>query len=106
MYAQTSGSVLQPPATATNTPPTRAVLRTRPRIQRALIRSWEYRRPVRITVLILRVLVVVWLFVLTDLLVSNGVAWGWALPPVAVAVVPLALWVFFTAEKGWPVVDA
>jgi hypothetical protein len=48
-------------------------------------------------------LVVMWLFVLTDLLVSNGVAWGWALPPAAVAVFAIALWVFYTAEKGWPV---
>jgi hypothetical protein len=106
MYAQTSENVLQPPADAANTTPSRATLRTRPRIQRALIRSWEYRRPVRITVLVIRLLVVMWLFVLTDLLVSNGTAWGWTLPPAAVAVFAITLWVFTTAEKGWPVVDA
>lgn len=106
MYAQTSESVLQPPAHAANTAPSRAALRTRPRIQRALIRSWEYRRPFRITVLAIRLLVVMWLFVLTDLMVSNGIAWGWTLPPAAVAVFAIALWVFNTAEKGWPVVDA
>ncbi len=106
MYAQTSRNVLQPPADAANTTPSRAALKTRPRIQRALIRSWEYRRPFRITVLIIRLLVVMWLFVLTDLLVSNGFAWGWVMPPVAVAVFAIALWVFYTAEKGWPVVDA
>ena len=103
MYAQTSEHVLQPSSDAANTTPSRATLQTRPRIQRALIRSWEYNRPFRITVLIIRMLVVMWLFVLTDLLVSNGVAWGWALPPAAVAVFAIALWVFYTAEKGWPV---
>ena len=106
MYAQTSRNVLQPPATAANTIPSRATLQTRPRIQRALIRSWEYSRPVRITVLVIRMLVVMWLFVLTDLLVSNGFAWGWAMPPAAVAVFAITLWVFTTAQKGWPVVDA
>ena len=104
MSAQTSEKVIQPPANAANT--TRATLKTRPRIQRALIRSWEYSRPFRITVLIIRMLVVMWMFVLTDLLVSNGFAWGWALPPAAVAVFAIALWVFYTAEKGWPVVKA
>ena len=103
MYAQTSRNVLQPPATAANTTPSRATLRTRPRIQRALIRSWEYNRPFRITVLVIRLLVVMWLFVLTDLLVSNGIAWGWTLPPAAVAVFAITAWVFTTAQKGWPV---
>ena len=106
MYAQTSEKVIQPPANATHATPSRATLQTRPRIQRALIRSWEYHRPFRITVLIIRLLVVMWLFVLTDLLVSDGIAWGWTLLPGAVAVFALSLWVFFTAEKGWPVVDA
>jgi hypothetical protein len=106
MSAQTSEKVIRPPADATSTTPSRATLQTRPRIQRALIRSWEYNRPFRITVLIIRVLVVMWLFVLTDLLVSNGFAWAWALPPAAVAVLAITLWVFTTAQKGWPVVDA
>jgi hypothetical protein len=106
MYAQTSRNVLQPPVTATSTRPSRATLKTRPRVQRALIRSWEYNRPFRITVLIIRLLVVLWMFVLTNLLVSNGIAWGWVMPPAAVAVFAIALWVFYTAEKGWPVVDA
>jgi hypothetical protein len=105
MYAQTSEKVIQPPADATNTTPSRATLQTRPRVQRACIRSWEYIRPIRITVLVIRMLVVMWLFVLTDLLVSNGIAWGWTLPPAAVAVFAVSLWVFTTAEKGWPVVD-
>ena len=106
MYAQTSGTVLQPPTHAANTTPSRATLKTRPRIQRALIRSWEYSLPVRITVLAIRLLVVMWLFVLTSVLVSNGTAWGWTLPPAAVAVFAIALWVFTTAQKGWPVADA
>ena len=106
MSAQTSEKVIQPPANAINTTPSRATLQTRPRIQRALIRSWEYSRPVRITVLVIRLLVVMWLFVLTNLLVSNGIAWGWALPPAAVAVFALSLWVFTTAQKGWPTADA
>ena len=106
MYAQTSRNVLQPPATAANTTPSRAALKTRPRIQRALVRSWEYNRPFRITVLIIRLLVVMWMFVLTGLLVSNGFAWGWAMPPAAVAVFAITLWVFTTAQKGWPVVEA
>lgn len=106
MSAQTSEKVIQAPADGTTTRPTRGALKTRPRIQRALIRSWEYNRPFRITVVIIRLLVAMWLLVLTNLLVSNGFAWGWALPPAAVAVFAIALWVFYTAEKGWPVVDA
>ena len=106
MSTQTSANVRNLHTDATATAPSRAVLQTRPRVQRALIRSWEYSRPVRITVLVIRLLVVMWLFVLTNLLVSNGIAWGWALPPAAVAVFAIALWVFYTAEKGWPVVDA
>ncbi len=106
MSAQTSEKVIQAPADGTTPRPTRGALKTRPRIQRALIRSWEYNRPFRITVVIIRLLVAMWLLVLTNLLVSNGFAWGWALPPAAVAVFAIALWVFYTAQKGWPVVDA
>jgi hypothetical protein len=106
MYAQTSGTVLQPPADASNTTPTRATLQTRPLIQRALIRSWEYSRPVRITVLAIRVLVAMWLFVLTGLLVSHGYAAAYALVPAAVGVFAFGLWVFKTGKKGWPVVKA
>ena len=106
MYAQTSEKVIQPPADATHATPSRATLQTRPRIQRALIRSWEYSRPFRITVLVIRMLVVMWLFVLTDLLVSAGHPWAWLLVPAALAVFAIALWVFTTAQKGWPVADA
>jgi hypothetical protein len=107
MSAQTSEKVRQASADAiTPTTPTRATLQTRPRIQRVCIRSWEYIRPVRITVLGIRLLVVMWLCVLTSILVSNGIAWGWTLLPTAVAVLALSLWVFTTAQKGWPAADA
>jgi hypothetical protein len=82
--------------------PTRATLRTRPRIQRTLIRSWEYIQPIRVTILAIRLLVVLWLFVLCSVLTSAGNTWGWTLLPAAVAVFALSLWVFSTAGKGWP----
>jgi len=41
MYAQTSEKVLQASTDTTNATPSRATLQTRPRIQRALIRSWN-----------------------------------------------------------------
>jgi hypothetical protein len=85
--------------------PTRATLRTRPRIQRALIRSWEYIQPVRVTFLVFRLLVVLWLVVLGAVLLSAGNTWGWTLLPAAVAVLAGGVWVFTTAAKGWPVVQ-
>jgi hypothetical protein len=102
----TSENVLQPPAKGMIMNPSRATLRTRPRIQRALIRSWEYIQPVRVTFLVIRLLVVLWLVVLSTLLLSAGIAWGWILLPAAVAVLALNFWVFATAAKGWPVVEA
>ena len=83
--------------------PSRAILRTRPRIQRALIRSWEYIQPVRVTFLVIRLLVVLWLVVLSAILLSAATAWGWILLPAAVAVLALSVWVFTNAAKGWPV---
>jgi hypothetical protein len=111
MYAQTAPQGIQPPADATSTTPSRAApsrktLQTRPPVQRALIRSWEYSRPVRITVLAIRTLVAMWLFVLSGLLVSHGYAAAYALVPTAVAVFAFGLWVFKTAEKGWPAAGA
>jgi hypothetical protein len=85
--------------------PTRATLQTRPRIQRTLIRSWEYIKPVRVTVLIIRLLVVPWLVFLGAELVSAGYAWGWTLLPAAAAVLAIGVWAFSTAAKGWPVVE-
>lgn len=84
----------------------RSALKTRPRIQRASIRSWEYIPAARITVLAIRLLVALWLVVLTGILVSNGFAWGWALLAAAAAVAAIGLWVFNTARKGWPAVEA
>ena len=77
-----------------------------PRIQRTLIRSWEYIQPVRVTILVIRLLVVLWLAFLGAVLSSTGNAWGWTLLPAAVAVFALSFWVFTTAAKGWPVVEA
>ena len=62
MYAQNDNTTLSSRSSAAR--PTRATLRTRPRIQRTLIRSWEYIQPVRVTVLAIRLLVVLWLVVL------------------------------------------
>jgi hypothetical protein len=106
MSTQTSANVRNLHTDATATAPSRAVLQARPRVQRALIRSWEYNKPVRITVLVIRLMVVLWLFFLTTIMLSSGIAWGWILPPTAVAVFAIALYVFTTAQKGWPVVDA
>jgi hypothetical protein len=102
----TSGNVIQLPAKGMTMTTSRATLRTRPRIQRTLIRSWEYIPSVRVTFLVLRLLVVLWLVVLAGLLVSAGTAWGWTLLPAAVAVYAISVWVFGTARKGWPVVEA
>jgi hypothetical protein len=85
--------------------PTRATLRTRPRIQRTLIRSWEYIQPVRVSILIVRLLVVLWLVFLGAALMSAGNTWGWTLLSAAVAVLALSVWVFTTAAKGWPVAE-
>jgi hypothetical protein len=92
------------PATSEN--PSRATLKTRPRIQRALIRSWEYIQPVRVTFLVIRLLVVLWMIVLGAILMSGSTGWGWILLPAAVAVFTLSVWVFSTAAKGWPVAEA
>jgi hypothetical protein len=105
MYAQDHDTVLRIPAHAATGNPSRATLQARPPIQRVLIRSWEYSRPVRITVLAIRLLVVMWLFVLSGILVSSHHAVGWALIPAALAVFAFGVWVFSTAAKGWPVVD-
>ena len=84
----------------------RAALRTRPLVQRALVRSWEYVRPVRAAVLAIRLLVTLWLLLLGGLLVSAGHAWGWILMPAAVGVSAFGFWVFHTAAKGAPAAKA
>lgn len=112
MYAQTDQSDpapapapengLQPPAGGATMTTSRVALRTRPRTQRALIRSWQYNQPVRITFLVIRLLVVLWLVVLSTVLLSASNTWGWALLAGAAAVLALSVWVFSTAAKGWP----
>jgi hypothetical protein len=106
MYAQNDTTVRSSRPSAARLNASRATLQTRPRIQRALIRYWEYIRPVRVTVLVIRLLVVLWLIVLSAILMSAGIGWGWILIPAAVAVLALSVWVFTTAAKGWPAVDA
>ncbi len=103
MYALTDRTA--PAAESSAARPTRATLRTRPRIQRALIRSWEYIPAVRIAVLIVRLLVVLWLLFLGAALTAAGTGWGLTLLPAAGAVFAIALWVFNTARKGWPVAE-
>jgi hypothetical protein len=98
-----SATVTHEPKQATTKRPTRTTLRTRPRIQRTLIRSWEYIQPVRVSVLIVRLLVVAWLVFLGAVLMSAGHTWGWILLPAAAAVLAVGVWVFTTAGKGWPV---
>ena len=104
MYAHNDNTA--PASRSSAARPTRATLRTRPRIQRTLIRSWEYIQPVRITVLAIRLLVVLWLVFLGAALLSAGNTWGWTLLPGAAAVLALSVWVFTTATKGWPVAKA
>ena len=103
MYAQTD--TIAPVSGSPAARPTRATLQTRPRIQRALIRSWEYIPAVRFTVLIVRLLVVLWLLFSAAALTAAGIGWGLILLPAAVAVFAIAFWVFNTAKKGWPVAD-
>ena len=104
MITQTDDPVLSSKASAAR--PTRTTLRTRPLIQRLLIRSWEYIEPIRITILAIRLLVVLWLLILNALLLSAGFTWGWALLPAAAATFAVSFWVFTTAAKGWPAVEA
>jgi hypothetical protein len=80
----------------------RATLRTRPRIQRIVIRSWEYIPAVRVTLLTLRLLAVLVLTVVGIALLSTSNRWGLLDLALAFAVVPFSLWVFTTAAKGWP----
>jgi len=98
MYALRDNAA--PPSRSSTARPTRATLRTRPRIQRTFIRSWEYIRPIRVTILAIRLLVVLWLVVLGAGLMSAGHTWGWILLPAAVAVLAVSVWMFSTAAKG------
>lgn len=103
MYAHNDTTA--PPSWPPAARPARASLRTRPRIQRALIRSWEYIQPVRVTLLAIRLLVVLWLVFVGAALLSVDNTWGWTLLPAAAAVLAISAWVFTTAAKGWPAAD-
>ena len=103
MYAQNDYYAAPSPRSSAARP-TRTTLRTRPRIQRTLIRSWEYIQPIRATILAIRLLAALWLVVLGAVLMSAGNTWGWTLLPAAVAVLALSVWVFSTAAKGWPAI--
>jgi hypothetical protein len=92
-----------PPSRQSTARPTRATLKTRPRIQRAAIRSWEYIQPVRVSILAVRMVVALWLVVLGTLLMSAGYTWGWTMFLAAGAVLAVAMWVFAIAGRGWPV---
>jgi hypothetical protein len=80
----------------------RAVLRTRPRIQRVLIRSWDYIPAVRVAILTVRMLAVMVLVITTIALFSIPSWWALVTLAGALAVLPLGLWIFTTAAKGWP----
>jgi hypothetical protein len=101
MYALTDNAA--PPSRPSAARPTRATLKSRPRIQRALIRSWEYIQPVRVSVLAVRMLVTLWLVFLGTLLMSAGYTWGWTMFLAAGAVLAVGMWVFAIAGRGWPV---
>ena len=57
-------------------------------------------RPIRITILAIRLLVVLWLVVLSAALMSAGHTWAWILLPASVAVFAFGIWAFSTAGKG------
>ncbi|HEX3514094.1 MAG TPA: hypothetical protein VHT26_08855 [Trebonia sp.] len=102
MYAQTDTTASSSSSSVARLATVRAALRTRPPVQRALIRSWEYVRPVRVAVLAIRLLVTLWLVVLSGLLMSAGHSWGWILLLAAAGVSAFGFWVFNTAAKGAP----
>jgi hypothetical protein len=106
MYAQTDTIAPSSWSSATTMTTSRAILQTRPAIQRALIRSWEYTRAGRITVLAIRLLVAMWLVVLGTVALSASSVWGWAVLAAAAGVFAFGIWVFRTAAKGWPASQA
>ena len=101
MYARSDNTTS--PSSPSAARPTRTALQTRPSIQRALIRSWEYIQPVRVIVLILRLVAVLFLAIAGVAFLSVGYQWGWGLLLLAAAVLAGGVWVFTTAAKGWPV---
>jgi hypothetical protein len=104
MYAQSDYATHS--SVSSTARPTRATLQTRPRIQRTLIRSWEYIQPVRVSLLVVRMIVTLWLIFVGTMLMSAGHTWGWTLLPAAGATLAVSVWVYATAARGWPVVEA
>jgi hypothetical protein len=80
----------------------RSTLQTRPRIQRILVRSWEYIPAVRTTILTFRLLAVLFLTIVGIVLLSDTNWWGLLMLAVAAAVLPFSVWLFSTGAKGWP----
>src|SRR5580698_10630692 len=99
MTAQFTGGTTLPRSGMSTT---RAALRTRPRVQRILIRSWEYIPAGRITILTLRLVAALVVAVVGITLVSTAHWWALLSLVAALAVAALALWVYTTAAKGWP----
>lgn len=106
MYAQTDTTASSSSSFAARLAASRPALRTRPPVQRAIIRSWEYVPSVRAAVLAIRLVVTLWLLVLSGLLIHAGHSWGWILVPAAVGVSAFGFWVFHTAAKGAPAAGA
>jgi hypothetical protein len=106
MYAQTETIAPSSPSFAVRLAARRAALQTRPPIQRVLVRSWEYIPPVRVAILGIRMAVTGWLVFLGAMLLASNIGWGWALFPAAAVVAAISIWVFVTAAKGWPGVEA
>jgi hypothetical protein len=107
MYAQTATIAHPSPSLDTmGLAARRAALRSRPLIQRVLIRSWEYIPAARVAILGIRTAVVLWLVFLSAMLFVAHNPWAWTLIPAAAALAAISLWVFMTARKGWPVVKA
>jgi hypothetical protein len=80
----------------------RSALQTRPRIQRILVRSWEYIPAVRTTILTFRLLAVLFLTIVGIALLTTPSWWGLLALGVAAVTLPFSLWLFNTGAKGWP----
>lgn len=94
---------LQTPETGMNmNPASRTTLKTRPRHQRILIRSWEYIPAVRITFLTFRLLVLLVVTIAGIALLTNSDWSGLLALALVFAALPFSLWIFSTASKGWP----
>jgi hypothetical protein len=80
----------------------RAVLRTRPRYQRIMIRSWEYIPAVRATILAGRLVAALVLVAVGTALIGQSNGWAAVTLAGAVAAAALGSWIFAIASRGWP----